>query len=346
MKKNSKPEKLLKSGVVIMRNKIRKMDTCALYAPNRDRNIYDDYVEDILLPAEKKTLEKHLDICPYCAKQVVEALRREEMAKQSTLLSKIGQKKSLKKKLKYLDKIMQSDVMPQEFVALAASPYRRPDVKGVAYGVAVDRETGQGALLECIAVVSDDVAVIIRLEIRAKEVNSVIKDGVEVKISRPTTFLEEHFTDMFLMNPLLKLFRLSEKTIRVEVNCKADSGYIYESNSLALAVLVAIISAVTGKTIDSDVLFSAGIKLNGYLEDVGDLEQKIKIAREQRMKTCFIAAENRSDDAGKTITKSGVALHCFSTLEDVLLWLGLIEKKSAKKSGAGKKGTATRVKKK
>ena len=329
MKKDSEPAKRKKYGVTAMRNKIRKTDTCALFAPNRDRNIYDDYVEDILLPAEKKIFEKHLDICPYCAKQLVEALRREEMVEHSPLLSEIGQKKSLNKKLKYMDEIIQSDVMPQEFVALAASPYRRPDVQGVAYGVAVDRETGKGALLECIALVSDVTEAKSRLEIRAKEVKAVKKDGVEVKISPPTTILEELFSDMFLMHPLLKLFRLSEKTIRVEVNYKADSGYIYESDSLALAVLVAILSAVTGKAIASDLLFSAGIKLNGYLEDVGDLEQKINIAREQCMKTCFIAAENCPDDAGKTIKKSGVALHYLSTLEDVLEHVGLIDRVSA-----------------
>ncbi len=43
---------------------------------------------------------------------------------------------------------------------------------------------------------------------------------------------------------------------------------------------------------------------------------------------------------------SGIALHYFKTLEDVLMRLGLIEKKSARKTGAGKKGTGGNTKKK
>jgi hypothetical protein len=110
--------------------------------------------------------------------------------------------------------------------------------------------------------------------------------------------------------------------------------------------LVAILSAVTGKHVDKDILFSAGIKINGYLEGVGLLEHKIKIAKSQRMKACFTADETRPVCADKTIKKSGIALHYFDKLEDVLTILGFIEKKSAKKSGADKRIIANSRKKK
>jgi hypothetical protein len=337
-----------KNGVKIMKNKTNKSDRCALFAPNRSRNIYDDYVEDILLPAEKKKFEKHLETCRICSRQVIEALCLDDQIKRLPIFSEVGQKRSLKRKLQCLDKILGRDVVPKEYVALAASPRRRPDIQGVAYGVAVDRETGQGALLECIAIISDDsVELKSKLEIRAKEELRALKRGdVEEEITTPTSYLESIFSDMFAALPLLKPFRLWERTIRVAINYKAGSCYIYESDSVALAILIAILSAVSGKSIDSDVLFSAGIKLNGYLEGVGDLEQKIRIAKEQRMKACFIADENRPDCAGKTIKKFGVTLHYFNTLEDVLNRLGLIEKKSAKKSVRSKKGAASRIKKK
>lgn len=333
-----------KNGVTIMRNKTIKSDRCTIYAPDRNRNIYDDYVEDILLPVEKKIFEKHLEVCPICTKQVVEALRREEMAKKSPLMSKTGQKRSLNSKLQYLDTIINRDVISEEYLALAASPPRRLDVHGVAYGVAVDRETGLGALLECMAVVSDDRAKLrSKLEIRAIESKPFKKGRVEAKITTPTTYLEEIFEDMFVSLPYLTPFRLWEKPIRVEVNIKAGKCYIEESDSVALAVLVAILSAVTGKPVDKDILFSAGIKINGYLEGVGDLSHKIQIAKNQRMKTCFTADETRPVCADKTIKKSGIALHYFDKLDEVLTKLGLIEKKSAKKSG--KKGTVVRSKK-
>jgi hypothetical protein len=168
-----------KNGVTTMRNKTIKSDRCVIYAPDRNRNIYDDYVEDILLPVDKKTFEKHLEDCPICTRQVVEALRREEIVKKSPLMSKIGQKRSLNRKLQYLDEILGRDVVPMEYVALAASPPRRLDVHGVAYGVAVDRETGRGALLECIAVISDAAKLKSKLEIRAIESKPIKKGRVE-----------------------------------------------------------------------------------------------------------------------------------------------------------------------
>ncbi|RPH50016.1 MAG: hypothetical protein EHM85_11890 [Desulfobacteraceae bacterium] len=315
-----------------MRKKLIKSDRCALYAPDRNRNIYDDYVEDILLHAEKKTFEKHLEICPICSGEIVAAMRREEIAKRSYLLSEIGQKKSLNRKLNYLDSINNHDVVHEEYIALAASPPRRLDEHGVAYGVAVDRETGHGALLECIAVISDAVRGRSKLEIRAMELLGLKRSGVEERITTPTDYLEDILGDMFVSSPFLAPFRLWEKAIRVEVNYKAGSGYIYESDSVALAVLVAIISAVTGKPVDNDIFFSAGIKLNGYLEGVGDLEHKIKIAKDQHMKACFTADETRPICADKIIKKSLIALYYFEKIEEVLMRLGLIERKSGKGS--------------
>src|SRR5664280_2858314 len=254
-----------KNGVTTMRNKTIKSDRYAIYAPDRNRDIYDDYAEDILLPDDKKTFEKHLDVCPICRRQVVDALRREEIVKKSPLMSKIGQKISLNRKLQYLDTIINRDVISDEYLALAASPPRRLDVHGVAYGVAVDRETGQGALLECMAVVSDDRAKLrSKLEIRAIESKPFKRGRVEAKITTPTSYLEELFEDMFGSLPYLTPFRLWEKPIRVEVNIKAGKCYIEESDSVALAVLVAILSAVTGKPVDKDILFSAGIKTVSY----------------------------------------------------------------------------------
>jgi len=323
-----------------------KSTKCALFAPSRNTNIYDDYVDDRLLPAKKKKFEQHFEKCPICAREVVKAFQLDEKVRKSPLMSAEGQKRSLNRKLKYLDEIFGRNDDDVDFVkdaeplALAASPPRRLDCKGVAYGVAVDPDAGQGALLECIAMISDRKRYRSKLEIRAIELKSLKKGGIETKITTPTSYLEEIFEDMFESLPLLEPFRLWEKAIRVEVNYKTGGGYICEADSVALAVMVAIISAVTGKPVDKDVLFSAGIKMNGYLEGVGDLNHKIKIAKNQRMKACFTADETRPVCADNTIKKSGIALHYFDKLEDVLTSLGLIEKRSIKKSFASKRRTA------
>lgn len=332
-----------------MKKKPIKTSRCAIYATKRDRDIYGEYVEGILLPNEKKAFEKHMNNCPICSKNVVDAWLVDKMVRKSPILSKTGKKRSLNRKLAYLnqmrdpqknDTVFLEDTEP---LALAASPPRRLDCHGVAYGVAVDREKRQGLLLECIAVVSEVPKLRSKLEIRAIECKTS-QSGE--KITTPSDHLEDILDALFITHEVLLPFRLWEKAICVEINCKMGSGYIVEPDSMGLAVLVAILSAVTGKKINKDILFSAGIKLKGYLEGVGALEDKIQVAKVHRMKTCFTADETRPISADKTIKKSGIALHYFNKLDEVLTKLGLIEKKSVKKSGSGKKGNATRTKKK
>lgn len=338
--------------MVIMNKNARKTDKCAIYAPNRERNYYNDHAEDMLLPQENNDFIKHLEKCEICKREVREAQRIHDIVKQSPRLSKVGLKRSLNRNMQYLDRILtRTDANlafaeDAEMLPLAASPPRRLDCQGVAYGVAVNNRSNQGALLECIASVKSLSKVDSPLEIIAKESITTTRDGVEIKVTPPTSYLENLLKAMFRHHPLLKPFQLYKKAICVEVNYKAGSGYIYESDSVALAVLVSILSAATGKPVDKDILFSAGIKLNGYLEGVGDLEQKIEIAKSQRMKACFTADETRSKSASKAIEKSGMVLHYFDELEDVLLRIGLIEKQSLKKSSTAKRNTATRSKKK
>lgn len=343
MKKNTGPNVRKGSGAKTMRRNEPEKDMCALYAPNIERNYYDDYVEGVLLPAEETDFEEHLKNCPICMREVAASKRLGETVSQSPRLSEFGLKRSAARRMKYADQILsrQSILDDDLAIALAAAPPRRLDVSGVAYGVAVNKETGQGALLECIALIGDLSIAESELEIIAKEVITRTKDGVEVKVTPPTDYLERLLKAMFKRHPLLKPFKLYKKAICVEVNYKAGSGYIYKSDSVALAVLVAILSAVTGKPVDKDLLFSAGIKLNGYLEGVGDLEHKIQIAKQQCMKACYTADETRPISAKQTIEKSGIALHYFDKLEDVLERLELIGQSTAGKQ----KSSQTRSKK-
>lgn len=305
---------------------------CMTYTRKGNGNFHDDYVDGIIPPAEKKDFEEHLKTCPHCSRHVVAAIKRDERAEQSSFLSEQEQKRSLENKLRCMREIIGATTASQEHdIALAASPPRRLNVQGVSYGVAVNRKTGQGALLECIALVDDLSAADIHLEIIAKESITTTRDGVEIKVTPPTSYLEDLLKAMFKRHPLLKPFRLYKKAICVEINYKVGSGYIYESDSVALAVLIAILSAVTGKPVNKDILFSAGIKLNGYLEGVGDLKHKIQIAKSQRMKACYTADETRAISANKTDTMSGIKLHYFDTLEEVLKRLKLIEEDNTKK---------------
>lgn len=306
--------------------------TCDLYAPNRDRNFYDDYVDGLLSATDLKKFEKHLATCLHCSRKVIEAIERDEAVEASYDLSEIGLRNSRKKKMQWRKEILSQYPIPEEYTALAASPPRRMDVQGVAYGVAVDPATGHGDLLECIAVVADNVKARSKLEIRARELRGLKRSGVEERITTPADHLENILTDIFMTcKPLLPL-RLWENTIRVEVNNKSGCGVIHEPDSAALAILVAIVSAVTGKKVDNNILFSAGIKINGFLEGVGDIVQKIHVAKCQGMKVCVTAEETRPTCADKSIKKSGIALYYFNTMEDVLNSIGLIGKETKRAS--------------
>lgn len=347
MNRNKKPDVHKDNGVITMYKNVRKTDKCAVYAPNRERNYYNDYAEDMLLPEEIKDFKQHLKTCEICQSEVTEAQRIHDIVKQSPRLSEVGLKRSVKRNMQYRDEILARNAANLEFaedaamLPLAASPPRRLDCHGVAYGVAVNSKSNQGALLECIASIGALSRVDCELEIIAKECITTTRDGLEIKITPPTSYLENLLKAMFRHHPILKPFRLYKKSIFVEVNYKSGSGYIYESDSVALAVLVSILSAATGKPVDKDILFSAGIKLNGYLEGVGDLEQKIEIAKQQCMKACYTADETRPISAKQTIEKSGVALHFFDKLEDVLGRLGLVGQNKAGKQ----KSSQTRTKK-
>lgn len=337
-----------KGRVVKMRNKSVIQKKCTLYG----RKFYEDYVEDmslpvkqrVLTPAETRAFDKHRETCLYCSRQVVKAIAEDdrawaiidEMEKGHIPDQPEGKRWAVRRSAVNFRQAVQ-----EEPLALAASPPRRLDCHGVAYGVAVDLEKHQGVLLECIADVSEVPKLRSKLEIRAIE-RKTTKNGE--KITTPTDHLENILNDLFITHEALLPLRLWEKAIRVEINCKMGSGYIVEPDSMGLAVLVAIVSAVTGRKINKDTLFSAGIKFKGYLEGVGDLEDKIQVARGHRMKSCYTADETRPINAEKSIKESGIALHYFETLDDVLRRLRLVGKAGGVKTKPEKRATTKREK--
>ena len=347
-----------KNRVDDVTRKTNIIKTCDLYAPNRDRDFYDDYVDDVLLPAVRKKFEKHLETCLHCSRKVIEAIERDEAVAASFDLSEIGLRNSRKKKMQWMKEILSQNATPEEYTALAASSARRSDVYGVAYGVAVNKE--RGILLKCTAAVNRKLLNQSPLEIRARELKSYEKDGLEYKVSVPTTVLENLIKDMFVTHPLLQPLKLYEKTVRVHIDftddnthgrgassnaLKSNNCFIYEADSLELAVLIAILSAVEGKIVDSDIVFSAGVSLHGYLEAVGDIKRKIEIAKEKGMKTFILADENKPECMDKTIKKPGVALHHFEKLEDALNYIGLLGQNLTRKTSTVKKAKTRRANK-
>jgi ATP-dependent Lon protease len=81
----------------------------------------------------------------------------------------------------------------------------------------------------------------------------------------------------------------------VDIRYPAEDGFIKEAHSLGLAVLVSILNALAGNKDLAHLAFSAGIHKNGRLTRVGDLPQKIAIAREAGVSELVVSKDHEKD---------------------------------------------------
>jgi len=297
---------------------------CSLYPVNDNINFYDNYIEDILSPSDKKKFEKHLETCLDCSRQVKRAIQREEIADK---LSTVKKEESLKKTLFHVEELFCQEYL--HLIAAAKKETRGEGTKrGTAFGVAVGLGNDFGTLLECTALVSDDVRDKDdehKLIIFAQEVNSRKENNVEFGFSSPLALIKNRLTTLFKEHPSLQPLKLSDKMICVDITNKGDVSYIYDAESIALAIFVAIISAVTGKSVPHNICFSSGIKINGILEEVGSIHKKISIAKAHGRNACIISEENRPDFSDNVINQADMAINFFLTLDDVLDHLGFMD---------------------
>lgn len=83
----------------------KKSAECVRVAPvSRNRNFYDEYVEDIVSSKEREQFEKHLENCLYCSRQTVVVIKLDREVRK--ILTPRYLKRSLKKKLSNLSIIL------------------------------------------------------------------------------------------------------------------------------------------------------------------------------------------------------------------------------------------------
>lgn len=293
---------------------------CRLYP----EEIYDDYVEDILSVDARQNFERHFDTCLYCMLQVKEALLRDDRVDKSYILSDIGQKRSLNETLQRLDDLFKAEKAKKRAFLLAAAD-KRIGKTGIAYGIAVDRDSGTGAIMECAAWVSEKEADDGILELRGIEVEAVKKDDLQISITSPLNLLEDQLEDLIEQNPLLRPFRLWKRDITVDISHDEGNGYISEARSLSLAIIISILNAISGKENDRSQVFSAGIRQDGKLNGVGSIVQKLKISEEQGVTEFFLAKENQTDCNDALSISPDLNLRFFSALEDAFDYFGFFE---------------------
>jgi len=158
---------------------------------------------------------------------------------------------------------------PREQLRLAASSEQK---NGKAYGVAVDEETGSGFLVEIFARASKPLHKVHIPKIVGKVQIGEKRHGVEHILNDPLEILSDKLLERFQNIQCLLPLNLHKRDIYVEIK---SPGYLFEVESLHLAIIMAIVNAVTDYPGLDNNVYSADIDLNGQLTSVGRLESKI-----------------------------------------------------------------------
>ena len=287
---------------------------------------YDDlaciqYIEDELLEDDKQRFETHLAGCPSCTHRLEQISIKVVEGEESYILSEIGQKESLNKTLKYSDSLFEKGKSAKQPFLVAASS---KGITGTAYGIAVDPDSDAGVLLECSAWVSNAQSEQGKFDLRGIEVECIKKGDKYYSFSSPLELLEDQLEDLFEFNPFLKPFNLLKRNIIVDITHEDEGGYITEARSLALTCIIAILNAISGRTGEKKTAFSARIRMDGKLKEVGRIPQKLDVAKRLGV-TKFIMSQENFSDCREYINDSDMAVRFFPCLEDVLDYQGLFE---------------------
>lgn len=305
-------------------SKTLRFPPCGLYP----FEFYDDYVEENLAPKEKRGFERHRAACLYCQDQIEQARNRERKASHALIMSELGQRRSLAAALKHLREMQELEMSERKHrrqAMLLAASEDYEGLTGTAYGLAVDTESGSGAKLECFAWVGSQETTEPMLDLRGPEIQSMKKDHTKYAVEPPLDRLEDELEDLFGVNSLLRRLALKRREITVDIRPGAEDGFIKEAHSLGLAVLVAILNALAGKTELPNLAFSAGLRKNGRLTRVGDLAQKIAVARKAGVSELIVSRDHESEAKTIAAGDDSLRIRFFATLKEVLEYLGLFE---------------------
>ena len=285
---------------------------------NEDK--YDDYIDGLLTGYELKSFEDHLDNCHYCLARVVESLIIQKRVEESDLLTFEGQKKSLSTSLNHLENLCNENVQSDDFSFLLAAATDKNGGTGIAYGIAVDKESKTGAIVECSAWVSTEQYEEGSLELRGVEVESLTKNSQSISVSSPLELLAYQLNDLFRIIPALNYFHLGKREITVDINYVEGTGYLFEAQSLSIAILTSILNATTNSAEDAGTVYSGRIRKDGKILKIGEVDLKVKILKEKGISTIILPEENRNDIVTTTcINDTGISILHFDTIEQLLI---------------------------
>jgi len=266
-----------------------------------DFDDFNNYWDDSLTKKESRIMESHCLDCPICIHLMARAWDIHDKTK------------NISRKINYdtfsdlAAKLIDNSPMTKSRIKLWAAASDRTGGQGEALGVAVAEDSEEGILVECNAWVGNEENRPGKLQLWGMQV-----EGTEsgLHITRPLDYLEDKLEGIFLVNPLLRMFNLNQRYINVDLKEKV----LQEANSLSLAVVMSIVNAVLQRKETSPLVYSADIRQDGKLEKVGQIRQKLEIAKKFRIKEVVLSKENLPDIPTEFSGTKDIKIHFFDNL--------------------------------
>lgn len=313
----------------------------------------DPSAPEILTVEQIDAFNEHVLSCRWCSKHAAEAYDRHRRLAASASAGELGKRRMMARIREHRDRLLANRPHRHGRMLLAASREKPRKSMGIAYAVAVFEEftlfnmsvpngtwsasyelsvsdhPPLGTLMECIAMVgpagtSEEPC----LKLRGKEIIKLRQGGMQYTTSSTLENLTKDLEDLFSSEPCLEPFQLNQRCITVSFKPVPDDDSrlgpkpiiqgIVEGYSLELAILVAILNAIT-QTALPETVFSAHIHPVGTLRKVGDAGLKAIVAHQKGKKTIYFAEGNRTDIENlQTDRKLPVAVVFRNSISDVI----------------------------
>jgi len=297
--------------------------TCGAY--NSDD--FDNYWDEILTREKSRVMESHCLDCPVCIQLMARAWDIHE--KTQSISRRINYDTYSELAAKWIDNYP----FRKNRIKLWAAASDRMGGQGEALGVAVTEDSEEGTLIECNAWVGNEESRPGKLQLWGMQVGGT-DSGLH--ITHPLDYLEDKLEGIFLVNPLLRMFNLSQRYINVDLK----ERILQEANSLSLAVVMSIINAVLQRKEAPPLVYSADIRQDGKLEKVGQIRQKLETVRKFGIKEVVLSKENSLDIPPEWSSAQDIKIHFFDNLVELFEYFNIFssgEDKNVEISGDSEK---------
>ncbi len=261
--------------------------------------VFDEYTAGDLDETELKALKAHAKTCPHC----------KPLLKAANQKIKEDQARTRQTMMKHLHARLEQDyACPQPILRWAAAP-EIETCKAKALGVIVDPTKTIGALFECTAHVSTHEHDRPQFDIWCLE-SRQHPDGTTTQ--GPLSLMEEKFFDgLFRMCPALNAYNLDRRYIKVDTSERV----IETADSLALAIIMAIVLAFEKPDRVPPALYSAGLEMDGTLKPVDGLAAKIEAGIKAGIKHFIFSKQDEKEVPARY--RKGRRFHFFNHLQEV-----------------------------